>query len=66
MGSREAGSAAARRCRACERELLAPQDLGWECGCGVAVCAEPVCIEEYFKFVADGEATRCLTCGNVA
>jgi hypothetical protein len=31
----------------------------------VAVCPEPECFEEYFKQVADGEATRCRTCGLV-
>jgi hypothetical protein len=55
----------AQRCRACERELKLPSDVGWECECGVVVCAAPECIEEYFRFVADGEATRCLTCGLV-
>jgi hypothetical protein len=52
-----------RRCRGCDRELASPSDVGWECECGVVVCSESVCIEEYFKFVAGGEATRCLSCG---
>lgn len=55
----------ARRCRACEGELRTPGEVGWECECGVVVCAEIACFEEYFKLVADGEATRCRTCGLV-
>ena len=51
------------RCRACERELGHPGDIGWECECGVVVCADEECVTEYFKFVAGGEGTRCLTCG---
>jgi hypothetical protein len=54
-----------RRCRACEKPLLAPGDVGWECECGVAVCADPTCFEEYFKLLAGGEATRCRSCGVV-
>ncbi len=53
------------RCKACGRELGAPADIGWECECGVIVCSQEECVSEYFRFVADGEATRCLTCGTV-
>ena len=59
-GQRSGGPA---RCRSCERELAQPGDVGWECECGVSVCANDECIAEYFKFVAGGEGTRCLTCG---
>jgi hypothetical protein len=54
-----------RRCRGCGRELEAPSDVGWECECGVAVCVDPDCFEEFFKRVASGEATRCRSCGLV-
>ena len=50
-------------CRNCRR-LLGPQaEVGWECECGIAVCTDPDCFQEWFKHVAGGEATRCLTCG---
>jgi hypothetical protein len=39
--------------------------VGWECECGAVVCPDPDCFDEYFKQVAGGEATRCLTCGLV-
>ena len=52
-----------RRCRACAREVTSPSLLGWECECGVLVCTDPACYEEYFKWVADGEGVRCRTCG---
>jgi hypothetical protein len=52
-------------CQACARELVAPKDVGWECECGVRVCTREDCIAEYFRFVAGGEATRCLTCGAI-
>ena len=54
-----------KRCRGCQRDLRQPSDIGWECECGAVVCADPDCFEEYFKQVADGEATRCRTCGLV-
>jgi len=54
-----------RRCRACGRALESPDDFGWECECGVAVCANPECMDECFKTVASGEGTRCRTCGLV-
>ena len=53
------------RCRACGRGLETPSDVGWECECGAVVCGDPECIAEWFKPVAGGEATRCLTCGLV-
>ena len=53
------------RCRACAREVTSPSDLGWECECGVVVCADPACYEEYFKWVGGGEGVRCRTCGVV-
>jgi hypothetical protein len=56
---------APRRCRACGREMREPALLGWECECGVAVCTDEECFAEYFKHVAEGEGTRCLTCGLV-
>jgi len=61
---RSEGDAPAR-CKACGRELTAPGDIGWECECGVVVCSQEECVSEYFRFVAGGEATRCLTCGAV-
>ena len=54
---------AVKRCRACDRSLPTPSDVGWECECGVVVCSNEECVAEYFKFVAGGEETRCLTCG---
>jgi hypothetical protein len=54
-----------RRCQSCGREMRLPAEVGWECECGVAVCLEQACFDDYFKVVADGEATRCLTCGLV-
>ena len=58
------GTAALRKCRGCEREL-APAEVGWECECGIVVCSDPACLDEFFKAVAGGEATRCRTCGLV-
>lgn len=52
-----------RRCRNCRRGLPLAGEVGWECECGVAVCTEPECFAEYFRLVAGGEATRCLSCG---
>lgn len=52
-------------CRTCGRELLVPTDIGWECECGVIVCALEECINEHFRGVADGEAMRCLSCGAI-
>jgi hypothetical protein len=52
-------------CRSCGRTLAGPADVGWECECGVRVCRDPDCFDEYFKAVAGGEAIRCLTCGLV-
>ena len=54
-----------RRCRACGREIGEPAGVGWECECGVVVCTDAECFGEFFKYVADGEGTRCLTCGLV-
>jgi hypothetical protein len=56
---------APRQCKACGRALDAPGDVGWECDCGVVVCTQDECVSEYFRFVAGGEATRCLACGAV-
>jgi hypothetical protein len=53
------------RCLACARDLANPSDIGWECDCGVVVCAREECIALYFRFIAGGEATRCLSCGAV-
>ncbi len=57
------GERAVRRCHACERQLTSAADVGWECDCSVVVCTDPECFDEYFKLVADGEGTRCRTCG---
>jgi hypothetical protein len=51
-------------CESCGSDLSGAE-RGWECDCGVAVCTEPGCFEECFKLVAEGEATRCLACGEV-
>ena len=53
-----------QKCQACGAELERGA-AGWECDCGVAVCGESACFDEYFKHVAGGEATRCFTCGAV-
>jgi hypothetical protein len=45
--------------------LREPEGVGWECECGVVVCTDQECFDEYFKEVAAGEGTRCLTCGLV-
>jgi hypothetical protein len=52
-------------CRNCGRPLSTQAEIGWECECGIVVCSDPDCIVEWFKQVAGGEATRCLTCGLV-
>jgi len=54
-----------RRCRACGREIQEAAAVGWECECGVVVCTDIECFGEFFKQVAAGEGTRCLTCGLV-
>jgi hypothetical protein len=56
---------APRRCKACDRTLEAPGDIGWECECGVIVCSQEECVSDFFRFVGGGEATRCLSCGAV-
>lgn len=63
--AREKPPREARRCHDCGRELRAPEDVRWECDCGVAVCSDDECFEEYFKILADGESTRCRSCGLV-
>jgi hypothetical protein len=63
--SRPPLSERARACRACGRTLATPAEEGWECECGVVVCTDRDCFEEYFKVVAEGEGTRCRTCGLV-
>ena len=50
-------------CYNCSRPLAGPADVAWECECGIRVCSDPDCFAEWFKLVASGEATRCLTCG---
>jgi molybdopterin/thiamine biosynthesis adenylyltransferase len=55
----------ARSCQACRKPLLSPADAGWECECGVLVCADADCYEDYFKTVAGGEGVRCRTCERV-
>ena len=52
-------------CRNCGRSLGAPADVGWECDCGVRVCTDEDCFKEWFRRVAAGEATRCLSCSLV-
>jgi hypothetical protein len=54
-----------RQCRGCGTELRSPADVRWECECGVAVCQGDGCFDEYFKLLADGESTRCRSCGSV-
>ena len=54
-----------RPCRGCGQELRSSAETRWECECGVVVCREDACFEEYFKLLADGESTRCRSCGNV-
>jgi hypothetical protein len=63
-GEREP-SAGSRPCRNCGRELAAPAEIGWECECGIVICTEADCFDEFFKTVAGGEGTRCRTCGLV-
>ena len=60
-----AGTELQRACRACRRAIEKPEDMGWECECGVVVCPDSQCFEEYFRTVARGEGVRCLTCGLV-
>ena len=64
-GARGPAGDTARTCRACQRTMRTPGEVGWECDCGVVVCTSEECVSEYFRFVAGGEATRCLTCGAV-
>jgi hypothetical protein len=52
-------------CKACGRDLTSPGSIGWECECGIVVCSHDECTNEYFRFIADGEATRCLACGAI-
>jgi hypothetical protein len=54
-----------RVCRSCRRPLGDGLEAGWECECGITVCGERECFEEWFKVVAAGEGTRCLSCGLV-
>jgi hypothetical protein len=53
-------------CEACDQPLKGPEQAGWECECGVHVCQEDACFDEYFKKVGGGEAVRCRTCGHLA
>jgi hypothetical protein len=52
-------------CQACKQEFSRPDEPGWECECGVSVCQEAECFDEYFKNVGGGEGVRCRTCGQV-
>jgi len=55
----------ARSCHACGRPVADAAQAGRECECGAVVCTETACFEEYFEVVAEGEGTRCRTCGQV-
>jgi hypothetical protein len=52
-------------CQACGQAIAAPDDAGWECECGVFVCREADCFDEYFKSVGGGEGVRCRTCEHI-
>jgi hypothetical protein len=54
-----------RWCQSCKKPLQHPSDAGWECECGVVVCTDADCYDEYFKTVAGGEGVRCRSCGHV-
>jgi len=54
-----------RWCQSCKKTIEHPSETGWECECGVVVCSETDCYEEYFKTVAGGEGVRCRSCGHV-
>jgi hypothetical protein len=53
-------------CEACKQAFTRPDEPGWECECGVFVCQEAECFDEYFKKIGGGEAVRCRTCGHVS
>jgi hypothetical protein len=52
-------------CQACGEAIVRADEAGWECECGVAVCGEKACFDEYFKSVGGGEEVRCRTCGHI-
>jgi hypothetical protein len=52
-------------CQACGESIARPDEAGFDCECGVFVCREDVCFDEYFKTVGGGEAVRCRTCGHL-
>jgi len=53
-------------CEACDGAIAEADEAGWQCECGVVVCPEPVCFDEYFKSVGGGEGVRCRTCGHLS
>jgi hypothetical protein len=53
-------------CEACDQPIPRPDQAGWECECGILVCQEGACFDEYFKKVGGGEAVRCRTCGHLS
>jgi hypothetical protein len=52
-------------CQDCGQAITSDQ-AGWECECGVFVCGEAACFDEYFKRVGDGESVRCRTCDQLS
>jgi hypothetical protein len=58
--------ALAASCEDCGQSIARPDEAGWECECGVRVCRETACFDEYFKSVGGGEGVRCRTCGHVS
>lgn len=62
----EPATGRATSCRACGEAIVQPDEAGWECECGVVVCQEAACFEEYFKSVGGGEGVRCRTCGHLS
>ena len=63
MSGPAAGSATS--CEACGFAITRPEEAGWECECGVFVCMEADCFDEYFKRVGGGEGVRCRTCAHI-
>jgi hypothetical protein len=55
----------ARSCQDCGQAITPSDQVRWECECGIFVCGEAACFEEYFKTVGGGEGVRCRTCGHI-
>jgi hypothetical protein len=60
----EATLGRAASCRNCGQAITS-DEAGWECECGIVVCGEKACFDEYFKTVGGGEEVRCRTCGHI-